>query len=346
VTEKSLPRYWASEMPADLTTENGLARLRRRLVPGQKPVALLVYGKREETSPAYRIGDAVPLPPLTPAQRKAARRRRTVDTCCRVCGRDAGHPLGGGNHTPGICDDCRDDHAWQHILENRPRHRQAASEWAAGVAADPKAVLIAVDIVDVRQPAELSIVKRHAVARVGFVPVAGGEPTWYNLLPQEKPKRLMDLPPGVLPGTGLTAPAGKEGERYRGVPIGEVAMTISDALYGKRPIGWGEWGVNALMSDLRYAVRGYGYRPATDPDGWGHMGPRQLRVEIGDQLGKRYSEWAGMLHRGGSPYLTINGSARGYVAQQCPNLPPADRVMWMLEQLGRMATSPTRGNYP
>ncbi len=345
MAEKTLPRYWASEMPAGLATENQLAKLRRRLAPNQSPVALLVYGRHEETTPAYKIGDAVPLPPLTTAQREAARKRRTITTCCTVCGVDTGHRLGGGNHTPDVCDACRDDRQWQALRENRPRDRRKASEWAVEVLADPLAYLVAVDLVDVHQPANLSIVKRHAVCRVGFISVQDrGEPTWFNVMPVEKPKRLRDLPPGVLPGTGLTAPAGKEGERYRGVPLPEVAMTISDGLYGKRPIAWGEWGVTALMDDLRYAVRGYGYRQASDAEGWHYMGPRHRRVGVGDQLGKQYSEWVGQLRRRGEP--TVNGSWWSYAAQECPSLPPGDRVMWMLERIEAMAASPTRGDYP
>jgi hypothetical protein len=212
------------------------------------------------------------------------------------------------------------------------------------VLTDPTAYLIAVDLVDVHQPAGLTIVKRHAVARVGYVSaLAGGEPTWFNVLPLEKPRRLKDLPPGVLPGTGLTAPTGKDGERYRGVPLAEVAMTISDGLYDKRLIGWSEWGVNALMTDLRYAVCGYGYRAATDPDGWQYMGPRQRRVGVGDQLRKKYTDWVGALRRNGTP--SINGSWWGYAAQSRPELPPGDRVMWMLERVRAMAASPERGDY-
>lgn len=343
MAEKSLPRYWASEMPEGLATEHQLAKIRHRLASRQEPVGMLVYGRSELISPVYKISDAVPLPPLTSAQREAARRRRTTNTCCKVCGHDTGHPLGGGNHTPDVCDACRDDNQWQRLRENRPADRQKASEWAANVLADPTAYLVAVDLVDVRQPVEMSIVKRHAVARVGYVSAQGGEPTWFNAMPTEKPKRLRDLPPGVLPGTGLTAPAGKDGERYRGVPFTEIAQRVSDDLYGKRLVAWGEWGVSTLMDDLRYAICGYGYRKAGNHD-WAYLGPRHRTVAIGDQLLKQYSGWVGQLRRRGEP--TVNGSWWGYAAQKRPDLPPGDRVMWMLERIEAMAASPQRGDYP
>lgn len=344
MVEKPLPRYWASEMPAGLTTENGLARLRRKLAPKQRPVAFLVYGRRQETSPVYRIGDAVPLPPLTPAQREAARRRRQIDTVCRVCGVDTGHPLGGGQHTPGVCDACVHDRRYQNARENRGELRRKSSAWAVEVLADPSAVLVDVSLVEVRQPETLQVVKRWAIRSVGIVPTTTGDLSWFNILPAEKPKRLMDLPPGVHPGTGLTAPKGEEGQRYRGVPIGEVAMTISDLLRNKRVIVWQEYSTRTLFDDIRHAVTGYGYISADQAPEWGWMGPRQRRPLIGDHLQKRYSEWVGTLGWGEQ---TLHGSLSwGITRQSAPELDPGDRVMWMLEQVRRMAAAPERGDYP
>lgn len=135
------PLYRHGDLPAEqLATLTMLKRRRRRLAEEQEPIAS--YLMMRGYAPLYAVADTIALPVLSETRQA---RRDAVRTCARCRGRrgDADQPFPKWHHDGRrYCDPCQEPAAEARWHAQRAIGRQAAAEWAAGVLADPTAVLI------------------------------------------------------------------------------------------------------------------------------------------------------------------------------------------------------------
>jgi hypothetical protein len=134
------PLYSYGHIPAGLATETMLRNMRRQTGQDQQPIATYLNHQRhgEAWVPLYAVADTVALPELTPARAASWQANRT---CCE-CGARRERPIPKGPSGERACRDCVEtvSERWWH--QQRRLERADAQLWAAGVLADPAAVLV------------------------------------------------------------------------------------------------------------------------------------------------------------------------------------------------------------
>lgn len=138
------PLYRSGEIPEHLATVTMLRRMRRRLDPGQQPVASLIYYGNCYTE-LYEIAASVELPPRSPGRQAAYIAARTCARCGAV--RDTPWPTAPVPCTTGrrLCAECAEGEAESSWWEWRHQARAAAVAWAQEVSTDPATVLFHAD---------------------------------------------------------------------------------------------------------------------------------------------------------------------------------------------------------
>lgn len=251
------PLYRAGEVPAGLATRTALRQQRRRPAPGQEPAATLLYYGNQYV-PLYAIDGTEQLPPLSPG-RKA--RYEAIRTCwrCRLRRDQPWEPAPGTKQR--LCPDCAEAEAEASWWQNRNQARAAAAAWAAGVLADPDAVLLHC----VRDGTDLTL-------------------TAYAILPADRDH----LPAGTVV---LDAKLGHEDAE----DVRAVADQIR-ALADRRIVPWTHWPTGPDV--LAWAIETH---LGAAPDLHVKRGPYTWKPgSSGDELGLWYAEWLGVRAGDGS----------------------------------------------
>lgn len=139
------PLWRSGEIPDGLATVTRLRLLRRRLTPGQEPVATLLYnntsGAGWSYTPLYEIAATVELPPLPPVRQARWLAARTCTRCAQV-GVEPLEAAGDGRRRCSGCLELEARAAWQQRQNTR---RIEGTAWAREVLAAGDVVLIAED---------------------------------------------------------------------------------------------------------------------------------------------------------------------------------------------------------
>ncbi|MFY1669523.1 hypothetical protein ACN27G_06145 [Plantactinospora sp. WMMB334] len=133
-----LPLFRTGEIPDGLATVTQLRLQRRRPAPGQRPAAELLYYGNSYTE-LWTVAETEQLPALSPGQQTAYDAARR----CARCGEQRDQPVP-RDHLSGrrVCAPCGEAEAEMSWWVWRHQARAAAVAWAAGVLADPHAVLV------------------------------------------------------------------------------------------------------------------------------------------------------------------------------------------------------------
>lgn len=120
-----------------LATVPMLRRHRRQPADGQKPVAC--YWSGHAYVVLYRAEDAVDMPALSPGRQRRYDEART----CAECGKKSLETMGKGLDDKRYCSACQEPVHERMWLAERAADRPVVAEWARGVLADPRTVLVA-----------------------------------------------------------------------------------------------------------------------------------------------------------------------------------------------------------
>ena len=130
--------YGYGELPTEHLATRTMLKAEKRLEPAKGAPVVAQYKVRKGTVPLYAVADAVPLAVLSPARAEAWAAART----CTRCGEQRPRPITRYRDGARRCGKCQQAVAFERWAEQTRAVQAEITQWARGILADSRTLLI------------------------------------------------------------------------------------------------------------------------------------------------------------------------------------------------------------